>query len=182
MAEDIAIKPYLAKLPFAKQIDIAEMMDGSLHLHTAYVSRRKKGAIAEFSDSQNIPFLPTTYAEYAISALKVSGQDGLVVQLSNGCLMQLRPTASTLAFLRAINGQSSLGEILPMLKHEGYVLTEMNNDLSILNALDWVLLRHQSVNAFPVVGTPMYSDNEEYFASLGPKPRKIIYGQPLSQV
>ena len=181
MALDDAIKPYLAELPFAKQIDMAEMMDGNLHLHTAYFSRRKHGAVADFSDPANIPFLPTTNAEYACAAFAESAQEGIYVQLANTVSIPLHPNTSTLAFLRKINDRSSLGDILSTLQNEGFAIDAINENLNLMNSFDWILLRHPSVDAFPVVGVPLHAGDGDRFASLGPKPWTIPYCQPAMQ-
>ena len=182
MAWEDAIKPYLQKLSFLQQLDIAEMMDGNLHLHTAYVSRKKEGSVADFSNSSNIPFFPNTYAEQAIFALKESGTDGIMVQLSSGCLITIKPNMATLAFLNAINDSLSLGEIISMLELSGHVISNISNDLSILNALDWILLRHKSIGPFPVVGSSEKLNNEKLLSNLGPKPWTILNNHPLVQI
>ena len=181
MAQGDDIKPYLAALPFDRQIDIAEMMDGNLHLHTAYFSRRANGAVADFADPANIPFLPTTNAGHACAALAASTADGLNVQLASGNSLHLRCTPATLAFLRRINDRTSLGEIFADLQREGFARTDLDKNLELMNAFDWILLRHPSVAAFPVVGAPMFAAGSDPFANLGPRPWSIPYCQPAMQ-
>lgn len=171
MAQDDALKQRISSLPLSMRQLLAEMMDGRLHLHTAYLTRQTETIAADLADDSNVPFVPSTSADCAIALLREAGAAGLDIELSNGNLFHIRPSPLALAFLRDMDGHRTFGEIVSGLGLAADALPLIVKDLTLLRDLDWLLLRHRSIKPFPVVG-PRYAVN---LRDLGSMPWRIKY-------
>ena len=176
LVTDPALRERIAAMPAALRWQIAEMIDGSLSLHTVYATRQSD-TVADFADNSSVPFAPTALEDYNLRLLAHAGADGLEVQLANGTQLSLVAQPATLRFLAAMDGQRSLGEILSGLDPRGDELAHLERDLRLLNTLDWVVLRHRSVRAFRVASGEVAIDA----ARLGPKPYRIRYTMQVLQ-
>jgi SAM-dependent methyltransferase len=144
---DARIIENITKLPMREQWRIAEIMDGSMHLHCVYIGKESV-APASFRDIKNIPYFPTEYEERFVSLLCRSDKPLIKIGLSNGGCVSVSASEITRHFLKLIDGSRSIQEIISEInltsKHELTLLRE----LVVLSNLDWILLRNPSVKEF----------------------------------
>ena len=152
----------LAKLSTKDRQSVAEVINGCIGLHSFYLSK-KTDTIAKFDDPENVPSFLTVGAVSQCHRLqKLADGKQAKFQLRNGnhVWMDLGSIAKELIGL--IDGKRTLGEITDMLLLASDLEKEMSReellqrlqpDLDILNMLNWVVLRHSSVNEFSPLET-----------------------------
>ena len=127
--------PHLGALSQAAREDAAELLDGSLALHTVYATRNPDSALNPAS-----PYaILTPASDFARKVLAHVAQNAeIVVTLRSGASLPYRPSEAMRAFLAQIDGRRSIAEIGP----------GPDVDLKIPAALHWVTARTAQGTAF----------------------------------
>jgi len=132
---------HLDALPQAEREDCAEALDGSLSLHTVYVSRNPYAALDPTSPEAILAPM-SDLARHVIAHLSKPYAD-ITIALRNGGGFNYRPLTATQAFLASIDGKRSNGEIAASL---GIPLQAV--ELRVPTALHWVTARVAAGTAF----------------------------------
>ena len=147
LVSDNSIRVNLKNLDKCERWKMAEILDGSMHLHCMYIQRKKTDP-ADFTDNNLIPFFESQQAKQAVFLLIRQKNQPLNIKLSNGSEFPLSICAKTAQFLELINNEDNIKEILSLMsisKEEAAILL---NELRLLAELEWVLLRAPSVQPF----------------------------------
>ncbi|MSO71037.1 MAG: class I SAM-dependent methyltransferase [Alphaproteobacteria bacterium] len=151
--EDAQLLQTIRRRPLIEQQAVAEILDGTIGLHTFYASRRAAQAAL---GPDMIPFFAYSDVEALARAAVERKVAKLSIDLWNGKTLRYRCAPHTLALLAAIDGKRSCGQILAE-KSTGDAnacTQELERLLRFFNDLDWMLLRHANVPPFPPL--PMY--------------------------
>jgi hypothetical protein len=175
-AKSPALLARIESASLREQRQMAEIIDGNLWLHTVYVTR-DRDPIATFFDPANIPFVPTSHAEFALSLLHRRPNEGIELRLANNTHLSLKLSPPTQRFLAAMDGTRGMQQILDVASIEANEVEPLRTDLHLLNGLDWVLARSPAVDAFPLIGDPLVFDESR----LGDRPWVLPYEHPTMQ-
>ena len=148
---DTKIRENLAKLPIREQWKIAEIMDGNMHLHCAYVGKRQ-ASTASFLDNKLIPFFPTDHEMLFVKMLIKSEQGSINVRLSNGSDLPVHASQVTRRFLDAMDGDKSIEDILREIVPKQEDNAALLQELTFLSNIDWLFLRASNVERFQYRG------------------------------
>lgn len=133
---------HLKTLSRAQREDAAEIIDGSLSLHTVYATRSPNSALNPAAPDAILSPM-SDLARKTIAHLAGPGAE-ITIVLRNGSGFPYRPSPATRAFLARIDGQASNAEIASSL---GVALETV--ELAIPIALHWVTARASQGSAFP---------------------------------
>jgi ubiquinone/menaquinone biosynthesis C-methylase UbiE len=145
--DGLPVMKRIRKMPRRQQQTIAEIINGSMGLHSFYAARRT-GTVADFDDDDMVPFHPTTHAASACRSIALAGR-ATAVSLRFEVKLRLEPTPATVAMLKLVDGRTTLGAIRRSLgKHDKAALAA---DFDKLNALNFLMLRHKDADPLPIV-------------------------------
>jgi SAM-dependent methyltransferase len=147
LISDPEIRANLKKLDKREQWKIAEILDGSMHLHCIYVQRTKSD-VADFRNNNLIPFFESEQTKQTVSLLVQQNNGPLNIELSNGAHFPLSISGKTREFLGYVNNQNSIKEILIRVSISYKDVPILLNELRLLGELEWVLLRGADVQPF----------------------------------
>lgn len=133
----------LRSLTLADREDAAELLDGSLALHTVYASRSPNAGLDPTAPDAILSPM-SELARKIIGHLKET-EDGITIALRNGSSLLYRPSSQTREFLSLIDGQRTNAAIAGLL---GIELASIRTDLRIPAVLHWVTARRAQ-------GTPL---------------------------
>lgn len=155
---DPAQRARLQTLSSAAREDLAEMLDGSLALHTVYATRAPHAAL----DPTSPAAILSVISEDARPALThpLAASSGLPVVLGSGQVMTWRTSPATRAFLAGLDGRRSNAEIARSIDpaHEKAVLAQIAPELRLPLALHWLTARTSTGSAWPALaGTREFS-------------------------
>lgn len=140
----------LAALPQAQREDLAEVLDGSLTLHTVYAARAPDAALDPASPAAILSVM-SELGGRALAAL-VEADAAIPVILRSGKTIVYAPSAQTRAFLAAIDGRRSNAEIAAALAGDGARLLEaIAPELRLPAALHWLTARTAGGTAWPTL-------------------------------
>lgn len=147
--EDASQRKRLQTLSLAEREDLAEALDGSLSLHTVYATRARQSSLSPAAPNAILSPM-SRRAQQIIAYLGKSGQ-GLSIVLRNGLSLPYTPSATTRAFLAAIDGHRSNAEIARLLgiEEDRGKLDMVRQELSIPAALHWVIARTDAGSYVP---------------------------------
>ena len=148
---DTTQRARLTALPASAREDLAEMLDGSLALHTVYASRSTTAALDPIAP-QAILSVMTETARQALSHPAAAGE-GVPVILGSGQVIVWRPSATTRVFLAVIDGRRSNAEIVRAIDaaNESAILAQVAPDLAVPLALHWLVARTAGGTRWPVM-------------------------------
>ncbi|MGE5505919.1 MAG: class I SAM-dependent methyltransferase [Actinomycetota bacterium] len=145
--DGLPVMERIRKMPRRTRQTIAEIINGSMGLHSFYAARRA-GTVAGFDDPDMVPFHPTTHAVQACRSIAEAGRP-TAVSLRFEVKLRLEPGPATVAMLNMVDGRTTLGEIRRRLgKHDRAALAA---DFDRLNALNFLMLRHKDADPVPIV-------------------------------
>lgn len=127
-----------------KQMEFAEIIDGSISLHTFYVGHKKLKR-ASFLDGDLIPFFMTNHAQEASNHLIKENKIDVILRNAQRCSVSLDNI--TCQFLSAIDGEKTINDILKETNSVKFH-NQIVKGLEILNSFNWVLLRSQETTPF----------------------------------
>ena len=138
---------------------IAELMGGQIDRHEFYVAKQPE-TTASIRDLRNVPFFFPSPVEGLPEAIASAGNGRVVdVDRGNGLRARFRPRKYTETILRFVDGARSLAEIFSAVRQQTSsratdqeLLDDFQPTYAVLNRLDILLLRHESVLAFPSGG------------------------------
>ena len=139
----------LTSLSLAERQNLAEVLDGSLYLHTAYATRAPQASLKPTAPNAILSPMCRT-SQQILSYLGKSNQ-GFMINLSNGLTLSYNPSIVTRAFLTKIDGHRGNSEIASLLgiKEGSEELMLVNQELRIPLALNWVIARTISGSYIP---------------------------------
>lgn len=142
--DDASQRERLKALPISDRENIAELLDGSLALHTVYATRSPTSSLSP--SAPNAILSPMSLKAQKIIAYLRKTDRELPIVLSNGSVLSYKPSAITRSFLAEIDGLRSNAEIAHSLGiYEGSEeLAIVNQELRIPAALHWVIARTSS--------------------------------------
>ena len=154
--DDASQNERLRTLSGAEREDLAEVLDGSLALHTVYATRSPQASLNPAAPNAILSPM-SHYSQQIIAHLGMPDQE-LSIILSNGIELPYRPSIVTRAFLSKIDGHRSNADIANLLgvREGSEELDRINQELVIPNALHWVIARTSAGSYFPPLG---YSGN-----------------------
>ena len=135
--------PHLRGLAESEREDAAEILDGSLTLHTAYVTRERQAALDPAAPLAILAPMSES-GRKAVTHL-AAGNAEIPVTLSNGSMLTYRPSEMTRRFLAALDGVRDNATIADAL---GIDLDRIRADLLIPAALHWLTARLAAGTAF----------------------------------
>ncbi len=137
------------QLPLPEQQAVAELYNGSITRHEFFASRQPDSA-ASFDCLENVPFFGI-----ATAAMGTELTDQLWdIRFTQAVRIRVQPSPLAAAFVKLVDGQRTLAEILETLTTTttGGTTTEIYNAMreayELLNLADVLLLRHQSVELY----------------------------------
>jgi len=136
LVDDPSQSGRLKALPREEQEDAAELLDGSLALHTVYATRESQAALDPAAADSILS--PMSEGARKIIAHLVQADAEITVVLRNGSTVLYRPSDVTRKFLAAIDGHRSNSAIADLL---GVDLLSVKAELRIPAALHWVTAR-----------------------------------------
>jgi SAM-dependent methyltransferase len=136
--------PHLRALPLAEREDAAEILDGSLALHTVYATRTPQAALDPSAPEAILA--PMSESGRKILAHLAAEKAEIALTLRNGSSLVYRPSDHSRRFLAAIDGVRGNAAIAESL---GLALAQVEHDLRIPAALHWVTARTARGTAFP---------------------------------
>ena len=169
----------LARLSAPEREDLAETLDGSLALHTVYVTRAARAALDPTAPHA---ILAPMSAHAARIIEQLAARDGgVTVVLRNTMEIRYAPQPLTRAFLAAIDGRRSNAEIAHAVAHAivhaivpggdpsgaVQVLEQVAADLKIPTALHWLVARTANGTRWPPIS-----------AALGKLTYPVHHGEP----
>ena len=148
---DDAERGRLAMLPASAREDMAEMLDGSLALHTLYAARSPHAAL-DPTAPEAILSVMSAFGAQALAYL-AAPDTAIPIVLRSGKTITYRPSPSARKFLAAIDGQRSNGDIARALAGDASAqfLAEIALELRVPTALHWVVARTGSSTAWPIL-------------------------------
>jgi SAM-dependent methyltransferase len=151
--EGLPVLDRIRRLPLPQQQTIAEIINGSMGLHSFYATRHDD-TVAEIADNEMVPFYLTSHGVEACRALLSAGDGGLSVNLRFGLKLRLELHPATRRFLPLVDGARDMGTLLGLVDGEAAaeVRAAIAADFATLNALNWLVLRHRS--AAPIATIP----------------------------
>jgi hypothetical protein len=151
--QDASLLARINRLSIDVRQHIAEMIDGSLSLHTLYASWNAN-PIASFREGNNIPSFLTSHGREASTFLASSPNAALPVVLRNGLTVYYNPGKLAREFIARIDGQMSIDHILDSISANSSLVSDVGdrkaaletvaNDFDFLTALNWVVLRDRA--------------------------------------
>jgi ubiquinone/menaquinone biosynthesis C-methylase UbiE len=138
---DPARTAHLKTLSQAQREDAAEIIDGSLSLHTVYATRESRAALDPAAPEAILSPM-SELARQTLAHLAGPGAE-ITVALRNGSGVRYRPSPATRAFLARIDGKTGNAAIAESL---GVPLSQV--ELAIPAALHWVTARTRQGTAF----------------------------------
>ena len=151
-----ALSEKLAGMSKRERQAVAEVINGCIGLHAFYVTREEE-TVARYDDPENVPSYLSVGAVAQcrrIQELPIGSEVTVDLRYGNQTTISFGPPAIELMGL--IDGKRTLGEIAEHLlqKHGGgldvaQVLQRLAPELDILNAMNWVVLRHRSAPEIP---------------------------------
>jgi SAM-dependent methyltransferase len=135
----------------------AELLGGHIDRHEFYISRQPD-TVASLDDLENVPFFFPLPMD-GVSAVIAAASDGKAVDIDrqNGLRARFKPRQHTEAIFKFLDGMRTLAQIFAQVRQQPNssqvtdeeLLADFRPIYNVLNRLDVLLLRHQSVNAFP---------------------------------
>jgi SAM-dependent methyltransferase len=147
MIADEGVRETLAKLELRERWKIAEIMDGSMHLHCAYVSRQGIQP-ADFRNNLLIPDVTSNQHRQLMELLVNDSNRALQLELSNGASFPLSVSAVTADFLSHIDGKKPIRKILLEMQGVRENAEVLLGELEMLAELEWICLRSEDVEPF----------------------------------
>jgi hypothetical protein len=140
-------------LPIERQQTIAEIINGSIGLHSFYAARGKD-RVADIRDPEMVPFFLTSHAADASRKIVAAGANGITVNVRFEVKKRIRLHPATLKFLTLVDGQRDMATLIALvetaLPGEPNARAAIERDFDLLNAFDFLMLRHREV---PPIGT-----------------------------
>jgi tetratricopeptide (TPR) repeat protein len=145
----------LAALPASAREDMAEMLDGSLALHTVYASRSPTATL-DPTAPQAILSVMSEIGGNAIAQL-AAPESGITIVLRSGKSIPYAPSPATRKFLAVVDGRRNNSTIAQALAggDDTQLLAEIASELRVPTALHWLVARTETGTAWPVL--PMQS-------------------------
>jgi len=139
--QDPVQKERLKALPIAERENLAESLDGSLSLHTVYVTRSTKSSLD--TSAANTILTPASHRAQQIIAFLCKSDQGISITLRNGLTIPYNPSTITKAFFAKLDGYRTNGEIAQLLGIEQNLdmMNLLSQELMIPTALHWVFAR-----------------------------------------
>lgn len=137
------------QLPLPEQQAVAELYNGSITRHEFFASRRADSA-ASFDCLENVPFFGIATAAMGTELTEQLWD----IRFTQAVRIRVQPSPLAAAFVKLVDGQRTLAEILETLTTTttGGTTTEIYNAMreayELLNLADVLLLRHQSVELY----------------------------------
>jgi 2-polyprenyl-3-methyl-5-hydroxy-6-metoxy-1,4-benzoquinol methylase len=141
----------LPVLPAGEAEDVAEMLDGNLPLHTVYATRSAQARLSPSAPEAILSVMSERAGR--IIGRAIGGDQGVAVLLSNGRIVDYRPSPIGRAFLGQIDGRRSNLDIARSLDGGGdmAILAAVDSDLALPAALHWVTARTINGSAWPIL-------------------------------
>lgn len=160
--QDALHRERLAALPVAEREDLAEVLDGSLSLHTVYATRAAQSSLDP--RARNAILSPMSHRSRQIIAYLCQSNQAINISLRNGVSLPYNPNPVTKAFLTNLDGRRDNAEITQLLGIDDSpdALRLLHQDLEIPIALHWVVARTATgsgVEPLPdrtVLSSPLY--------------------------
>jgi SAM-dependent methyltransferase len=147
MISDHAVRSNLSKLNVRERWKFAEIIDGSMHLHCAYISRSKIQT-ADFKNNELIPYSMSVQHKQLLGILCKQENRRLDLRLSNGANFPLSISPVTQVFLERIDNERMLQEIFTDMQLTFDQAPILLRDLNLLAELEWICLRAKEVKPF----------------------------------
>jgi tetratricopeptide (TPR) repeat protein len=146
---DDAQRAQIAALPASAREDIAEMLDGSLALHTVYAALSPEAAL-DPTAPQAILSVMSELGSQALAHL-AAPDASIAVVLRSGKGITYRPSPAAQKFLAAIDGRRSNSDIAQSLAggDGARFLAEIAPELRVPTALHWLVARTAAGTAWP---------------------------------
>ncbi|HLI21077.1 MAG TPA: tetratricopeptide repeat protein [Stellaceae bacterium] len=140
-ASDAAERERLAALPLAAREDLAEVLDGSLALHTVYATRAAQAAL-DPTAPQAILSVMSEIGGRALAHLAAPNAE-ITVVLRSGKAITYRPSPDTQRFLAMVDGKRSNREIAGALAGTdgSRFLEAIASELRLPATLHWLVAR-----------------------------------------
>lgn len=134
----------LKALPHSAREDLAEMLDGSLALHTVYAARAPAAALDPMAPHAILSVMSED-ARQALNHPAAAGP-GIPVSLGSGKIIVWQPTPVTRAFLAGIDGRRTNAEIARSLDAANQlgILEKVEPDMKLMLSLHWLVSRTAS--------------------------------------
>ena len=139
---NIDLRKKISKYSNREQWEIAEILDGSIHLHCAYITKFKR--FDALKNLDGVPYFPSSFERHYVKHLIDFGK--INIRLSNYATFLLKINPITKHFLASVDDDKTINQIV-----SGMTILEkksLEHDLSIISGLDWVLVRNQKVKPF----------------------------------
>jgi hypothetical protein len=146
---DAALRAELRALPEEERQDLAEVIDGSLGLHTVYATRKPDAALDPTSPGAILSMMSRRSAQ--IIAWLAGHVQALPVQLCNGRIVTCQPSSATRAFLAAIDGRRTNAEIARALGWDDVLPAAVAGELRLPLAFHWLTGRTAGGSAWPPI-------------------------------
>jgi ubiquinone/menaquinone biosynthesis C-methylase UbiE len=153
-AKPPALLHQLRRLPMRQQYAMAELMGGSITMHSLYLTRDAH-CVAPYGDADYIPFFfhePLDGATLAQVFSSNKGQPFALHHQHTGLTVTVNPGRYSPQILRLIDGQRSFAEIFDQFRHDwtgkaaapdnAALFTDFAESYETLHAIERLLLRH----------------------------------------
>ena len=141
----------LASLAVSAREDMAEMLDGSLALHTFYAARSPHAAL-DPAAPQAILSAMSGFGTQALAQLAASDA-AIPIILRSGKTITYRPSPAARKFLTAIDGKRTNDDIAHSVAGDcsAQFLADIAPELRVPTALHWVVARTAAGTAWPIL-------------------------------
>ncbi len=140
----------IRQMPLPVQQTVAEIINGSMGLHTFFAAPREDTRAVPEDDM--VPFFLMDHAVEACTAAIEAPPGAIAVTLRLGLKIQLDLAPLTKAVLALVDGQTRLGLLFDRAAAHtsaprAEVIAAFARDFTTLSNLEWVLLRHKDARA-----------------------------------
>ena len=140
--DGLPVMERIRKLSPERQKTIAEIINGSMGLHSFYAAR-SADRVADVNDPDMVPFFLTTHAQDACRKLAATGPGGVSIALRFDVKTRVQLSAATRKLLTLIDGKRDMRTFESMIEDKSPDSAVIARDFDLLNALDFVMLRHR---------------------------------------
>ena len=152
-----AVLARIERQPLRRQYAIAELLGGKIMTHVFYATRSST-CRAAYGDAEMVPFFynePLTGAQVAAIYRQHHGKPFWLDHKHLGLTIAVEPGRHAAEIFQQVDGQRSFQQIFDLVRAEpanrqaqptnAQLFDDFWDDFHILNAIEWILLRHQSV-------------------------------------